>query len=242
MSGRYPDFIKIAENAQVDFVVADPHFGHDDILRHTERRNLFRDVAEMDDFNIELWNGIVGRRDYVWIIGDFAFKDHQRYLNALNGKKILVLGDHDKMATAIFERMTGVYPFHVRTVEGQSVVFHHWPMASWPDMYDGALHLHGHVHARRPENAKLVIDMSWDAWWQPVRWEIITAKAAMKKEGSWAIHYRDIKNDKSNAFDLARKNLLLLLQYDSIPKLNNRVLKHFGLSEKQGSETANGIS
>lgn len=79
------------------FIVADTHFGHENIIQYESRP--FRDVREMDERLIELWNSTVGKDDLVYVLGDFTLsrkKDIIKNLvDSLNGRKILVMGNHD---------------------------------------------------------------------------------------------------------------------------------------------------
>lgn len=83
--------------AQV-FFTADLHFGHDRIRDLAGRP--FTSVEEMDEALIENWNTVVRRpEDIVWVLGDYALGDRTRglgYLSRLNGRKMLVSGNHDK--------------------------------------------------------------------------------------------------------------------------------------------------
>lgn len=77
------------------FFIADTHFDHEGIRIHCKGRG-----ANLDEGNklvFDSWNGVVGKKDFVYIIGDFAFQNHRKWINDLNGKKILIVGDHDDM-------------------------------------------------------------------------------------------------------------------------------------------------
>ena len=52
----------------------------------------------MDANLIRMWNKTVSEDDLVYILGDFSFYDGEKTSNILkflNGKKILVVGNHD---------------------------------------------------------------------------------------------------------------------------------------------------
>ena len=79
------------------YYVADLHFGHYNIIKHDGRP--YANVEEMDNDLINKWNSVVTDKDEVYIIGDFAFrncKSVKTYADKLKGKKILILGNHDK--------------------------------------------------------------------------------------------------------------------------------------------------
>ncbi len=73
------------------FFTADTHFGHASILKHCTRP--FTSVDEMDSALIENWNSIVSRKDSVYILGDFAFRDHNSVSFALARQKNLDPGE-----------------------------------------------------------------------------------------------------------------------------------------------------
>lgn len=78
------------------FVIADTHFGHENIIRYCNRP--FRDVVEMDQALIKNWNETVTNNDVVIHLGDVGL-GQQSYIKdiigVLNGQKILVMGNHD---------------------------------------------------------------------------------------------------------------------------------------------------
>lgn len=78
------------------FVIGDTHFGHSNIIKYCNRP--FRDVEEMDMVLIKNWNEIVSNHDIVIHLGDFALCARERakeICSQLNGKKILIKGNHD---------------------------------------------------------------------------------------------------------------------------------------------------
>ena len=56
------------------FFIGDTHFGHDNALRF---RTQFSSIQEHDEFIIERWNKTVHKRDLVYHLGDFSFKQKQ---------------------------------------------------------------------------------------------------------------------------------------------------------------------
>lgn len=70
------------------------HFGHPFIAR----LRGFQDEYQHDEYLIEQYNSVVGRKDLVYILGDITMENPDYYyqLDRLNGRKIVVLGNHDK--------------------------------------------------------------------------------------------------------------------------------------------------
>ena len=79
------------------FWTSDLHLGHVNIIRYCHRP--FADVDEMNECLIQRWNETVTPTDEVWVLGDFALGQIAHTLPMalrLNGRKILVTGNHDR--------------------------------------------------------------------------------------------------------------------------------------------------
>ena len=73
---------------------ADTHFSHANIIKYCARP--FDNVEGMDRTLITNWNKVVEPKDIVYHLGDFCFRNPERYLNALNGYIYFIYGNHDK--------------------------------------------------------------------------------------------------------------------------------------------------
>ena len=58
------------------FFIADTHFNHKRIveIREKERGRKFASLEEHDEELIRRWNATVGKKDTVWHLGDFSFR------------------------------------------------------------------------------------------------------------------------------------------------------------------------
>lgn len=187
------------------FVTGDPHFRHYNAILHCNRLPWIipnpkydptrpyhfkfnnpkaADLEKHDHDLIQNWNNIVDRSDTVYIIGDFAWKDHNYFINALHGKKILVLGNHDKMKQEWMRNFTEVHPILRRTLYGQDVTMCHYCMVTWASSVHGAWHLYGHSHGRIKEFEDCYkCDVGVDVWdYTPVPWQVIAHKMSLKKK------------------------------------------------------------
>lgn len=83
------------ENLDRVFVVSDTHFGHTNIIRYCGRP--FAEVNEMDRQLAARWNAAVPHDATVWHLGDVTIRPEKlaARLSQLNGRKILVAGNHD---------------------------------------------------------------------------------------------------------------------------------------------------
>ena len=76
------------------YFIADTHFGDERIRKYENRP--FDSAKNMDDEMIRRWNVTVGLDDMVYLLGDFGADGYEADILArLNGKKILVKGNHD---------------------------------------------------------------------------------------------------------------------------------------------------
>src|SRR6056300_578004 len=82
------------------FFISDTHFDHANILTFTDYAGKpvreFDSVEAMNEAMIERWNAVVKPGDTVYHLGDVAIaKRGLTHLARLNGRKILVKGNHD---------------------------------------------------------------------------------------------------------------------------------------------------
>lgn len=141
---------------------SDTHFGHANIIWHSGRP--FKDVGEMDEQLIQNWNEVVGDRDTVIHLGDFAWRDAEVYLKRLNGSVCLVMGNHDRAARKIRTSFEWFKEVHTLRVGEQKIALSHYAHRTWNGMHRGVWHLYGHSHNSLPENiASLSFDVGVDA-------------------------------------------------------------------------------
>lgn len=162
------------------FVTADQHFDHANIVSHTNRP--FENVQEMNEALLNNWNSVVKPKDLVYVVGDFAWRNHGKWINVTNGKKILIRGTHDKMNQAMLCQFRAIHDLLQTSINGQEVVFCHYAMKTWRGSYRGAWHLYGHSHGRIEECEYVKsCDVGVDVWgFYPVPWEAIKRKFADK--------------------------------------------------------------
>jgi calcineurin-like phosphoesterase family protein len=83
------------------FTCADLHLGHKNIIDFTypnsdQRFRPFESVQEHDQILIDNWNKVVSPNDTTYLLGDAVFgKKNLPLLDQLNGKKKLIMGNHD---------------------------------------------------------------------------------------------------------------------------------------------------
>ena len=154
------------------FFTSDSHFGHDNIIKHCGRpcrERPFRDSAEMDRALMDAWNSVVSPGDMVYHLGDFSLRPAetiQGLLKNLHGTKHLIVGNHDRTTGMEGCRLQGWASMREMariSVDGQSVFLCHYPMREWPGMWQGTVHLYGHVHGNlQPMPGSM--EVSADVW------------------------------------------------------------------------------
>jgi calcineurin-like phosphoesterase family protein len=140
------------------FVTADTHFGHSKSLSFIQPDGSplrpFDSVEEMDETMVANWNAVVGPRDTVYHLGDVVIpRASLKILDRLNGRKILVRGNHDqgplKDFSRYFEDVRGAF-FHPgdSTMRG-GLIFTHIPVH--PSCLTGHYlgNVHGHLHCHQ---------------------------------------------------------------------------------------------
>jgi calcineurin-like phosphoesterase family protein len=194
------------------FVTADLHLGHDNIRRHCKRP--FDSVLEMDEALIANWNSVVSRNDLVYVVGDFAWKNPNKYLARLQGKKILIRGNHDRGSEEHLRNFAEAHDLLIRKIDGRKVVFCHYCMTSWPGSGRGAWHLYGHSHGVIRESANGPrCDVGVDVWnYAPAPWDAIQLKLGERKKE----HSTDISDLERNAEENRRENRAIMARLKQI--------------------------
>jgi len=81
------------------FLISDQHFGHDIICDfEPDRCKRAKELGfdSFEDMLIHNHNKVVKPDDIVVFMGDFSFKDPLRYSGKLNGRKFMIMGNHDR--------------------------------------------------------------------------------------------------------------------------------------------------
>ncbi len=139
------------------FFTADTHFCHKNIIAFCKRP--FASVEEMNEAMIVNWNSVVGDDDDVWVLGDFAFGNH----------------DDDEVIHLPWAETPLPYTEIKLEIGGvaRTVVLSHYPMRSWNHMYRGSFHLFGHEHGRI-RNYDHACDVGADCWdYRPVSFDTV---------------------------------------------------------------------
>ena len=148
----------------MNYYISDTHLGAEYIISSDNRP--FETVEEMDKTIMDNWNSVVSRTDTVFIIGDFCVDglDSRRiayYLKRLNGRKHLILGNHDKSImrdtkiTCYFESIS-----KMKTIsdEDKKIILCHFPIIDWEGYNKGTYHIYGHLHKNITKSSKIMLE------------------------------------------------------------------------------------
>lgn len=144
------------------FFTSDLHLFHSNIIKYCERP--FSNVDEMNDTLIRNWNNVVPEDGEVYILGDIGVWYGRNgivddvlntYEYKLNGKKHLILGNHDSHFNK--HKLGKIFGFVTNRLEmnfdvanrKQFIVMDHYPMISWNKSFHGSWQLFGHIHTNK---------------------------------------------------------------------------------------------
>lgn len=162
----------------IDFFYSDPHLGHANIIKYCDRP--FSDVHEMNKELTRRYNAVVRSDDTVFWLGDCCFKGHERIIEKFNGRKILIVGNHDrsdaKMSSFGFEIVTQEA---VMNIGGITCRLSHYPylndeinqggkpnrhIEKRPKKNKDEILIHGHNHSTVKITSPTSISVGVDAW------------------------------------------------------------------------------
>ncbi len=130
------------------YFTSDQHFGHFNIIRLSHRP--FASLDEMNEAMIAKWNAKVMADDTIYILGDLFFRSAavEPILKRLNGRKHLVLGNHDHSWTGrvrLGDYFESVQTIKEIDIDGKPATLCHYPMLSHPQARRGYM-IYGHIH------------------------------------------------------------------------------------------------
>lgn len=136
-----------------EFVISDLHLGHEGILKY---RNQFKTIEEHDNFIIDNWNKVVTTQDKVYVLGDVCWKKKDlEKIKLLNGKKILIAGNHDilgaKNYLKVFKDIRGLW-------KKGDYWLSHTPIHK--DSLRYCKNIHGHTHNKKVHET--IIEYDYD--------------------------------------------------------------------------------
>ena len=136
---------------------SDLHMGHVNCLKYDNRP--FVSIEEADKTIIDNWNSVVKDGDLVYVLGDFGFAPLPRIkelLGQLKGRKILILGNHDRHAHSAYLKAGFEYVCYEISIRFGQTIFKlsHYPyreniFKQWWDMIRFRKD-YTHINRKRP--------------------------------------------------------------------------------------------
>jgi calcineurin-like phosphoesterase family protein len=162
----------VLEKGQNLFFTSDTHYGHSNICKATTNwtdadsvTRDFKSLNHMNDTIVNNINEVVGENDILIHLGDWSFGGFDKiaeFRSRIVCKNIhLVLGNHDhhiernkENIRDLFNSVHEYLRLEIKTFSSHDMfpsetftfILCHYPIASWHNMNDGVIHLHGHVH------------------------------------------------------------------------------------------------
>lgn len=146
--------------------ISDTHFQHTNIIEYCNRP--FKDTYHMDLEISRRWNELVSSDDEVYFVGDVImgfFDSGKKIVQGLNGKKILIMGNHDKSKKLMFE--CGFIQVHsslsLDMKDGRRALLRHKPLPH-ALIRPHDFQIHGHHHKGpivRGKRVNVCVDL-WD--------------------------------------------------------------------------------
>jgi len=133
------------------YFISDTHFGHKNIIRYCNRP--FNDVEEMNNIMINEWNSIIQPDDIVYHLGDFCLGDRdviKKYLARLSGRKMIVLGNHDKYRPTEYMELGFEWSSRFPIIFNQFMILSHEPV--FLEANSPYCNLYGHLHQNKYES------------------------------------------------------------------------------------------
>lgn len=136
----------------MEHITSDLHFGHQNILKFCPKTRPFSSVDEMDECMIKEWNRSVHTSDTTFILGDVSYREPSRtaaIFNRLNGKKILIAGNHDEKhlkQQCFRDCFIEIHNYLEIQRNKRKIVLFHYPILEWNGMHRGSIHFYGHLH------------------------------------------------------------------------------------------------
>ena len=123
------------------YYISDQHFYHDNLNRCMDCRG-FESGEAMNEYMISRWNSRVRPKDEVVILGDFCIspkgEDANAVLARLNGRKYLVVGNHDKyLNSKEFDagHFQWITPYRELKDQKRKVILSHYPIMCYNGQY-----------------------------------------------------------------------------------------------------------
>lgn len=132
------------------YLISDTHFNCWSMIFFGKRP--FKNLKEMHNTLIKNWNDTVNKNDTVIIVGDFGKGNaifFKWLLKKLNGKKILIKGNHDykfRLKKILKTETIKIYKEIQLKIKNTNILITHKPQNKNKRLFD--INIHGHHHKK----------------------------------------------------------------------------------------------
>ena len=160
------------------YIISDLHLGHTNVLKFSNRPH--DTVEEMFESIKAQWNSVVTKRDIVWILGDVAWSQEWALrVRELNGRKRLVMGNHDNRigysTLGVFDKVCGA-------VRYKRCILTHIPIHP-TEFYRWRYNIHGHMHNGCIEDDRYInVNVDYTREYVPLLFNDVIAKADKRRD------------------------------------------------------------
>ena len=126
------------------YFIADTHFNHANIIKYCNRP--FKNTYEMNEYIIKKWNSVVKEADTVYHLGDVGFGSLQEVkslVERLNGRKILLRGNHDFKIGVNTWKEIGFLEVYKKKIILDNLLLTHAPTE---EVEENQINIFGHIH------------------------------------------------------------------------------------------------
>ena len=137
----------------MDYFISDTHFFHENVIRFDKRP--FTCIEQMNAQMRDWWNNTVSEKDRVYILGDFIWlppsdPEYIKFTKSLNGKKVLIKGNHDnveKFSSELKNCFEDIKSRKEIKLDKKRIIMDHYPLMMYRhDTDSNVFHFHGHTH------------------------------------------------------------------------------------------------
>ena len=126
------------------YFIADTHFNHANIIKYCNRP--FKNTDEMNKYIIRKWNSVVKETDTVYHLGDVGFgkfEELKTLVESLNGRKILLRGNHDFKIGVNTWKEIGFLEVYKKKIILDNLLLTHAPTE---EVEENQVNVFGHIH------------------------------------------------------------------------------------------------
>ena len=142
----------------MNYYISDTHFGYQKIAEQSG----FTDTDAYNESVIRRINQRVADEDTLFLLGDLSCyqQDPSEFIKRLNGRKILITGNHDarwikhRHVRKLFRE---IHPYLLVKDAGTKIFLCHYPMAEWDGTFKGYWHFYGHIHNEKGIGAERIM-------------------------------------------------------------------------------------